>query len=119
MVQAKDFSINKKRLMEHLAEFFLELRNLKIHCERCYGTDFCIKLNKPRTLISVDELISYIDYKAKEFSREDLIDLELDQAIRKWVKKTTYSGIHSISFNKEEASKNANTTYFYEIFSHS
>ena len=117
MTHTKDFLINKKKLMDKLADLFLELRYVKIHCERCYGTKFFVKLNRPRTLIEVNELISYIDYKAEELSKEDPIDLELDHAIRIWVKKTNNSGIHSISFDKEEASKNVNSIYFYDLFS--
>ena len=117
-MKAKDHSFNNERLMANLAEIFFELQYVKIHCERCYGTNFCIQLNKARTLIDVDELISYIDYKAKEFSGEEIIDPKLVHTIREWVKKAIYSGIHSISFDKEEAATNTNTTYFYEIFSY-
>ncbi|MFX1575346.1 MAG: hypothetical protein ACFFB0_21630 [Promethearchaeota archaeon] len=117
MMNAKDFSIKKKILIEHLAELFLELRYVKIHCERCYGTKIYTKLKKPRTLIRVNELESYIDYKAKELSGEEKIDLKLDHAVKVWIKKAINSGIHSISFDKEEASDNTNITYFYELFS--
>lgn len=116
-MQANDFSINKNRFMEHLAELFLELRHVKIHCERCYGTKSFIKLNKPRSLIEVNEIVMYVDYKTKELSEVDLIEPKLDHAIRTWVKSATNSGIHYISFDKEEASKNPNSKYFYDIFS--